>query len=114
MGNAGSSSLARERNKSSSTDMPSSPVKDGQTFDFEKHLPRERHASTTEEEEPYYTKPATAKPANVAVVPAAIETTTRPLQRSESSVSMRDGAVIDPNTKDSLPTVVSSNAISHS
>lgn len=105
MGNAGSSSIPRERHKSSSSDMPSSPVlKDGQAFVFDnRYLTRERQGSSHEEEEPYYTKPAskpTTTPTNET--PA----TTAGIASSESSASLRDGAVIDPNKKKALPTVV--------
>lgn len=104
MGNAGSSTLPRERHKSSSSDMPSSPVlKDGQAFTFDnRYLTRERQGSSHEEEEPYYTKPVT-KP----VISAANELPTSVrLPSSESGVSLKDGAVIDPNKKKALPTVV--------
>lgn len=58
MGNAGSN-LPRERHKSSDIMPPSSPIKEGQAFEFEKKpadriiFPSESH----DEEEPYYTKP---------------------------------------------------------
>lgn len=104
MGNAGSSTIQRERHKSSSSDMPSSPVlKDGQAFVFDKYLSRERQGSSHEEEEPYYTKPAPKPVPTTATV--ELPATTR-IASSESSVSLKDGAVIDPNKKKSLPTVV--------
>lgn len=104
MGNAGSSTIQRERHKSSSSDMPSSPVlKDGQAFVFDKYLSRERQGSSHEEEEPYYTKPATKPPPTSTT--AELPATTR-IASSESSVSLMDGAVVDPNKKKSLPTVV--------
>lgn len=61
MGNAGSN-IPRERHKSSSSDMPSSPIKDGQVFVFDKNHDKniQYQGSSHEEEEPYYTKPVTA------------------------------------------------------
>lgn len=105
MGNAGSSTIPRERHKSSSSDMPSSPVlKDGQAFVFDnKYLTRERQGSSHDEEEPYYTKPAT-KPTNTSTNELPLATAR--IASSESSVSLKDGAVVDPNKKKALPTVV--------
>lgn len=84
--------------------MPSSPVlKDGQAFVFDnKYLTRERQGSTHDEEEPYYTKPVTS-PTNASTneLPLAAR-----IASSESSVSLKDGAVVDPNKKKALPTVV--------
>lgn len=103
MGNAGSSTIARERHKSSSCDMPSSPVlKDGQVFVFDKKSETrlQHQGSSHEEEEPYYTKPATnLTMASTNELPSAHIA-------SESSASLKDGAVIDPNKKKALPTVV--------
>lgn len=111
MGNAGSSTIPRERHKSSSSDMPSSPVlKDGQAFVFDnKYLTRERQSSTHDEEEPYYTKPAT-QPINTSTneLPLAAS-----IASSESCVSLKDGAVIDPNKKNALPTVVHISTYRH-
>lgn len=103
MGNAGSSTIPRERHKSSSSEMPSSPVlKDGQAFVFDnKYLTRERQGSSHEEEEPYYTKPVT-KPMTTTIE----STATAHITSSESNVSLKDGAVVDPNKKNALPTVV--------
>lgn len=114
MGNAGSSTIPRERHKSSSSDMPSSPVlKDGAAFVFDnKYLTRERQSSTNEEEEPYYTKPVSKPATNTSTneLPAAVAQ----IALSESCVSLKDGAVIDPNKKKALPTVVRTPKLSHS
>lgn len=61
MGNAGSSNIARERQKSSLSDVPISPsLKDDHDFEFDKKYDNRlvfHGGSSQEEEEPYYTKP---------------------------------------------------------
>lgn len=60
MGNAGSSSITRERQKSSLSDVPISPnSKDDPESEPEKKFDNRLvfHGSSQEEEEPYYTKP---------------------------------------------------------
>lgn len=99
MGNAGSTNIPRERHKSSSSDIPSSPLlKDGQVFVFDKKSETrlQYQGSSHEEEEPYYTKPVT-KPAVETVTPS-------PLLCEDENLT-KDGAVIDPNKKKALPTV---------
>lgn len=102
MGNAGSSSIPRERHKSSSSDMPSSPVlKDGQPFVFDKksEKPLQYQGSSHEEEEPYYTKP-------VATTVEAIVTTsaTTSSAATEPDLLVTQKTNIDPSNK-VLPTV---------
>lgn len=99
MGNAGSSSIPRERHKSSSSDMPSSPIlKDGQAFVFERKSESrlQYQGSSHEDEEPYYTKSVTKQPTEM--IEAAPIT-------NDTIATTKDGAVIDPNKKKALPTV---------
>lgn len=103
MGNAGSSNVPRERHKSSSSDMPSSPVlKDGQAFEFDKGFNKTiRGMSNEEEEEPYYTKPVitTVEPivtTSTIITPTTTEPTPVPVVTHNTN--------IDPSTK-VLPTV---------
>lgn len=101
MGNAGSSSIPRERHKSSSSDMPSSPVlKDGQAFVFDKksEKPLQYQGSSHEEEEPYYTKPVTT-----TVEPIVTTSTTTSSTANERSTFLHKTNT-DP-TKKVLPTV---------
>lgn len=103
MGNAGSSNIPRERHKSSSSDMPSSPVlKDGQAFVFDKKSDKALNyqGSSHEEEEPYYTKPVVT----TTVEPIVTTSTTTSSAATEpiSIVSHKTNA--DPSTK-VLPTV---------
>lgn len=100
MGNAGSSSIPRERHKSSSSDMPSSPVlKDGQAFVFDKKSEKalQYQGSSHEEEEPYYTKPVTT-----TVEPIVTTSTTTSSANTEPTIG--HNTIIDP-TKKVLPTV---------
>lgn len=96
MGNAGSNIQHRERHKSSSSDVPSSPtIKYGQAFEFDKKSESRlgyQGSSHEEEELPYYTKPVPAKETESPSVP-------------ELADSLKDGAVIDPNKQPALPTV---------
>lgn len=103
MGNAGSN-IPRERHKSSSSDMPSSPVlKDGQAFVFDKKSDKniQFQGSSHEEEEPYYTKPVTT-----IVEPIVIPTSTTASSNTlESNANATQNSLIDdPKTK-ALPTV---------
>lgn len=103
MGNAGSSNIPRERHKSSSSDMPSSPVlKDGQAFVFDKKTekPLQYQGSSHEEEEPYYTKPVTT-----TVEPIVTTSTTTSSAATEQPVAnVIHTTNIDPSKK-VLPTV---------
>lgn len=106
MGNAGSSNIQRERHKSSSSDMPSSPVlKDGQTFVFDKKsdkiLPYQN--SSHEEEEPYYTKPVTTTVEPILTTSST--TTTRSATTESMPIIMnKKPTTVDP-TSAVLPTV---------
>lgn len=103
MGNAGSSTIPRERHKSSSSDMPSSPVlKDGQAFVFDKksEKPIQYQGSSHEEEEPYYTKPVTTTVE--PIVPTS--TTTSSTANEPSGANFLHKTDIDPSNK-VLPTV---------
>lgn len=110
MGNAGSSSIPRERHKSSSSDMPSSPVlKDGQAFVFDKKTekPVQYQGSSHEEEEPYYTKPVTT---TVEPIVTTSTTTSSATAATTAANEQSSGAKflhktnIDPSKK-VLPTV---------
>ncbi|XP_060530499.1 5'-AMP-activated protein kinase subunit beta-1 isoform X2 [Cylas formicarius] len=57
MGNAGSSAPTRERQKSGDIG-PSSPVKEGQAFTFDRVPEKLSYQVSQEDEEPYFTKPA--------------------------------------------------------
>lgn len=103
MGNAGSSNIPRERHKSSSSDMPSSPVmKDGQAFVFDKKSDKALHyqGSSHEEEEPYYTKPVVT----TTVEPIVTTSTTTSSATSEPIPIATHQTNVDPSTK-VLPTV---------
>lgn len=102
MGNAGSN-IPRERHKSSSSDIPSSPVlKDGQAFVFDKKSDKniQYQGSSHEEEEPYYTKPVTT------VVEPIITTTSTTASSNtiESNANATQTSISDSQTK-ALPTV---------
>lgn len=101
MGNAGSN-LPRERHKSSSSDMPSSPVKDGQPFVFDKSHDKniQYQGSSHEEEEPYYTKPVAASSESTQAAQAATVTA----GASDGNVSETENDT-DESTKKALPTV---------
>lgn len=105
MGNAGSSNIPRERHKSSSTDMPSSPVlKDqGRAFSFDKKYEKvlQYQGSSHEEEEPYYTKPVTTTVEPIVTT----STTTSSVVTTEANTTTDSTATnIDADTK-VLPTV---------
>lgn len=103
MGNAGSSNIQRERHKSSSADMPSSPaLKDGQAFVFDKKSEKtlQYQSSSHDEEEPYYTKPVTT-----TVEPITTTTSTTAISNtSEVNINPAQTIEIDPKKK-ALPTV---------
>lgn len=103
MGNAGSSNIPRERHKSSSSELPSSPVlKDGQAFVFDKKTekPLQYQGSSHEEEEPYYTKPVTT-----TVEPILTTSTTTSSAITETPMAnVENKTNIDPSNK-VLPTV---------
>lgn len=100
MGNAGSN-IPRERHKSSSSDMPSSPVKDGQAFVFDKNLDKNNpyQGAAQEEEEPYYTKPVTTSPQV-----AATATSTTIASEADEIKSDAENDANEPKKK-ALPTV---------
>lgn len=100
MGNAGSN-IPRERHKSTSSDMPSSPVKDGQPFVFDKNPEKnvQYQGSSHEEEEPYYTKPVTTS--SEATIATAIDTTAN---LTDENISDTEDILKEP-TKQALPTV---------
>lgn len=100
MGNAGSN-IPRERHKSSSSDMPSSPVKDGQAFVFDKNVDKsiQYQGSSHEEEEPYYTKPVTTSPQV-----AATATSTTIASEADETKSEAGSETSEPKKK-ALPTV---------
>lgn len=103
MGNAGSSNIPRERHKSSSNDMPSSPVlKDGQAFMFDKKSDKalQFQGSSHDEEEPYYTKPMTTTVEPITTTTPTVATS----KASDASVNNAQNADIDAKTK-ALPTV---------
>lgn len=103
MGNAGSSNIPRERHKSSSSDMPSSPVlKDGQAFVFDKksEKPLQYQGSSHEEEEPYYTKPVTTTVEPILTT----STTTSSAASEQSGTNFLHKTNVDPSKK-VLPTV---------
>lgn len=102
MGNAGSN-IPRERHKSSSSDMPSSPVlKDGQAFVFDKKTekPLQYPGAAHEEEEPYYTKPVTTTVEPIVTT----STTTSSAANEPSGAKFLHKTDIDPSKK-VLPTV---------
>ena len=103
MGNAGSSNIPRERHKSSSSDMPSSPVlKDGQAFVFDKKSDKALNyqGSPHEEEEPYYTKPVVT----TTVEPIVTTSTTTSSTVTEPISIVSHKTDDDPSNK-VLPTV---------
>lgn len=59
MGNAGSAGPPRDRQKSSET-APSSPMKEGQAFIFDKVPDKVGFHAPHDDEEPYFTKPTVA------------------------------------------------------
>lgn len=105
MGNAGSN-IPRERHKSSSSDMPSSPVlKDGQAFVFDKKSGKniQYQGSSHEEEEPYYTKPVTTVVEPIcSVIPTS---TTASSNTLESNANATQNSLIDDPKTNTLPTV---------
>lgn len=106
MGNAGSSNIPRERHKSSSSDMPSSPVlKDGQAFVFDKKTekPLQYQGSSHEEEEPYYTKPVTTTVEPIGPI-LTTSTTTSSALTEPPMANVENKTNIDPSNK-VLPTV---------
>lgn len=107
MGNAGSSNIPRERHKSSSTELPSSPVlKDGRAFSFDKKYEKvlQYQGSSHEEEEPYYTKPVTTTVEPIVTTSTTTSSvTTEPINTAVPAETNAETNV-DPNTK-VLPTV---------
>lgn len=57
MGNAGSGGPTRDRQKSADT-APSSPMKEGQAFTFDKTPDKLGYQASQDDEEPYFTKAA--------------------------------------------------------
>lgn len=105
MGNAGSNSVQRERHKSSSADMPSSPaLKDGQAFVFDKKSEKtlQYQGSSHDEEEPYYTKPVTTTVEPITTTTTSA--TTASSKASNVSTTSSQDIEIDPKKK-ALPTV---------
>lgn len=107
MGNAGSN-ISRERHKSSSSDVPNSPIlKDGQAFVFDKKPEKalQYQGSSHEEEEPYYTKPVskTASVEPIAVPASAANTIST--NSSDKDISAADILDFDSIKKKALPTV---------
>lgn len=94
MGNAGSSNIPRERQKSSLTDVPISPsLKDDHDFEFDKKYDNRIvfHGSSQEEEEPYYTKPIPIEENQILSV--------------ESQTDVKEDDDESPQKKPALPTV---------
>lgn len=104
MGNAGSNNIQRERHKSSSADMPSSPaLKDGQAFVFDKKSEKALNypGSSHDEEEPYYTKPVTT-----TVEPITTTSSITPsANASEASITTAQHIDTTEPQKKALPTV---------
>lgn len=103
MGNAGSNSVQRERHKSSTADMPSSPaLKDEQAFVFDKKSEKtlQYQGSSNDEEEPYYTKPVTTTVEPITTTSA----TTASSNTSAVTVIPSQDIEADPQQK-ALPTV---------
>lgn len=106
MGNAGSSSIARERQKSSLSDVPLSPnLKDDHEFEFDKKYDNRlvfHGGSSQEEEEPYYTKPIQQEDK----VSSTSATETNQATTSDDAASGKSTpATPIPQKKPALPTV---------